>query len=882
MPMEAESLYSTIVQLTSSVGLTSTERARKLNAFTQHLGWRPSDRMEVPWLSSISTGHVLIEHGLEHAAVISFLQSPRRYSELLPAEKLNLHSLAYNNLVDWCIPVEADQVQFVYIRTRTATLVDRYQLSPDNLSRLHSEAFEEIVDRKPSANIPSLDDALIKTVSFWKRNIFAELRTSISNSAFSHLFNAIFFARALEDLQRGSDGETSDQLLQYFAIHPAQTLKSVLARAIGSSSSNGQVPSYLFDPEVLSVFDGLHPSTAAALLGDFYRNRFAPFRYDFSVMSKHALSRIYEQYVSLMRDEQSEQLSFLPELPKQTKDRSQGAVYTPQFIARFFARYLREQVPPFTFKRMRSIDPACGSGIFLRTLLEFQCDPLQDGTNDALVKAAFDHAVGFDRDDNAIYATRLSLALLHLVLTNTLPEQLHLYAEDAVKLYQTNPLFHGSFDAVLANPPFVPLDRQDDATRVRMQNFLDSDAVGKIDTYLAFLKLGLMLLKPGGYGCFVVPHSFLLGRNGSKIRQLIAEQCWIRCLADLSAVRVFDDVGAYVILLVFQKKTEQEPDAPPALVIQCHDMVAHALQDAVEGRYSTNDAYSIYEAEQELFATEDWLVLPPIEAGLRRRLTAHPVVSEFLEIRQGFVTGSDDVFILPATSIPKGEKKIFAPYLHDREIDAYVVPNASDKYVFYPFVDGEKLDERTLRQDFPGTWEYLKGHKKKLEKRGSLVRYKKKWWEPLWPRAPEHLMRPKIVTPHLVLVPRFALDSRGKFAVSHSPFLYPRVSGADEELLKYFVAILNSSACYWHISSHSHKYQNGYTMLEGKTLEKTPVPDPTKVSAADMQRLLRLVDLRMRQRGLDAVDTQKQLDDFVAHLYGLTSEERVSLGMEQS
>src|SRR5439155_22517170 len=115
-----------------------------------------------------------------------------------------------------------------------------------------------------------------------------------------------------------------------------------------------------------------------SLFLDFYDNRFAPYRYDFSVISKHALSRIYEKYVATLRDSDSPQLSLFRELPQEVQDRSLGGVYTPQYIARFFARFLKDNHTPRAFRTLRTIDPACGSGMFLRTLLEMQCDPLQD------------------------------------------------------------------------------------------------------------------------------------------------------------------------------------------------------------------------------------------------------------------------------------------------------------------------------------------------------------------------------------------------------------------------------------------------------------------------------------------------------------------------
>ena len=71
-------------------------------------------------------------------------------------------------------------------------------------------------------------------------------------------------------------------------------------------------------------------------------------------------------------------------------------------------------MPPIAFKRLKTLEPAVGSGIFLRTLLEMQCDPLQERVTTDLIETAFSNVLGIDIDPNAVQAALLSLSLLHL------------------------------------------------------------------------------------------------------------------------------------------------------------------------------------------------------------------------------------------------------------------------------------------------------------------------------------------------------------------------------------------------------------------------------------------------------------------------------------
>lgn len=877
--------YDLVIQLTSRQ-MPDNERLRVLNDFAYELGWFPSDRMGGLTVSDLANAHLIVEHGLENTAVITFLRD-RTYADLSYSEKKRILTISYNNLVDWHIQIDTQGITFVFNRRDDyLAVVDRRRISRDSVDTLRSEAFERVMGKKPNPNIPALDSALIDTISFWKRNLSAEMGYSVSNESLSALFNAIIFARAAEDHHlrlhstADSGGASSPPALLESWDDGVTTLREVVLENLGRFIE-GDVPEYLVDEAELACFDSLNRETVYTLLHDFYHNKYAPYEYDFSLMSKHALSRIYEHYVSILRLEESLQhpLPLFPRLPEEEVDKAYGSIYTPQFIARFFARYLREQMPPLTYRHIRTADPACGSGIFLRTLLELQCDPAYDGVTTEFIETAFGNVLGVDVDPNACQATRLSLALLHLVLTSQLPPELDVHAEESIAFYEEHPELEGAFDAVVANPPFVALDTQTPRMRERVAAFIGDYASGRIDLFLAFLKMGLEMLKPGGYGLFVLPHSFLLSKSASGMRRLIGETSWIRCLADLSSIRVFQDTESYVVLLVFQKKPEAEQSAPAATIIKCQDLVGQALQDAVEGRLVEGDLYSIYNVEQELFEQEEWLILPPTEARLRKKLEGLKTLEDFLHVREGFISGADDVFIVSQGQIPAGEEDIFVPYLRDRDMRAYAVPDTTSLYFFYPYLEGRRIEEAELRERFPRTWDYLQSRERKLRRRAPVRKGNLDWWRPVRPRPPEHMMRPKIISPHLALVPRYSLDIEGKYAISRAPLMYPKEAGAEEDLLRFFVAVLNSTACYWYVSAHSHSYQGGYAMLEPRTLRKTPVPDPARVSSTTMRRLFRLVDERVLAEGSDALETEKQIDELVADLYGMSAGERRALGM---
>lgn len=881
--------YSLVQQLTTRA-LSTTDQSLRLNDFAFELGWQPSNRMDLPEADEFAAAHLVVEHGLQNTAVISFLRQPSTFPELSTSQQKVLLNASYNNLVDWHINIDYDGVSFVYNRFKPPQFhILRDRIFRTNVARLSSGEFEKLSASHPSPNVLALDHALIETISLWKRQLGSEV-INVSNESLSALFNAIIFARAAEDQARKTrargdgNGATSARrvLTDLFASHSGKiTLKSLLGKALGDLTT-GDIPASLVDLEALSVFDGLDPLTASELLGDFYRNRYARYyEYDFSLMSKHALSRIYEHYVSVLRMPLTHQTTLFPMLAEERVERSYGNVCTPEFVARFFAKYLRLQLPLGSFQRLRVADPACGSGIFLRTVLELQHEVLFDSLTTESLTRMFQNVLGLDVDPNACQAARLSLSLLALVLMDKLPGQLQILNEESVEYFQEHPELAGSIDAVIANPPFVTVEDQGAELKDRVYRLLGEAGKGRVDLYLAMLRLSMEMLKPGGFGLFVLPQNFLLAESAAGMRRYLAEGAWVHCLADLSAVPVFGDVGVYVILLIIQKLPEQPQLAPNAIIVRAQDMVGQALQDVLEGRTIESPYYSIYEKGQEAFREDTWLVLPPQSAAIRRKFSEFAELQSFTQLRQGIITGADGIFLLPSRDVPKDEAAIYLPFLADRDMEAYTVPESYARSFFYPYLNGEPLDEGILSKKFPKTWKYLVSHRAELEGRKTVKSKRVAWWRPAWPREPQNLLRPKIVTPHLVISPRFALDAAGRLAVSHSPIVLAKSRDVEQDHLRFILAVLNSSACFWYISQHSHSYQRGYSRLEAKTLGSTRIPNPVKVDPIVLRRLVRLVDERLEAVGPKVFSIEEEIDEIVADLYALTVSERRLVGLKE-
>ena len=152
--------------------------------------------------------------------------------------------------------------------------------------------------------------------------------------------------------------------------------------------------------------------------------------------------------------------------------------------------------------------------------------------------------------------------------------------------------------------------------------------------------------------------------------------------------------------------------------------------------------------------------------------------------------------------------------------------------------------------------------------------------KPERPRDPKEMLRPKLVTPHLVIAPRFGFDSAGRYAISRSPMITSSLQGSvQEDHLLFLLGVLNSSACFWDLARRSHIYSHGYSRLELATMKGIRIPNFRQLDQSVARRIIKLVQSRIKATGTAAFQIEAIIDDLVADLYGLSADDRRVVGM---
>ncbi|MFX0115091.1 MAG: Eco57I restriction-modification methylase domain-containing protein, partial [Candidatus Hodarchaeota archaeon] len=115
------------------------------------------------------------------------------------------------------------------------------------------------------------------------------------------------------------------------------------------------------------------------------------------------------------------------------------------------------------------------------------------------------------------------------------------------------------FDVIIGNPPYVKADSQDEGFQEyrKITGKLFGTFEEKWDLYIAFLELGLRLLKPRGVLSFIISDSFSTAKYASKMRRLLLSKK-VLSVSFFPGIKIFQDVGIQNIIITVRNEEGNE------------------------------------------------------------------------------------------------------------------------------------------------------------------------------------------------------------------------------------------------------------------------------------------------------------------------------------
>jgi type I restriction-modification system DNA methylase subunit len=234
-------------------------------------------------------------------------------------------------------------------------------------------------------------------------------------------------------------------------------------------------------------------------------------------------------------------------------------------------------------------DPACGSGAFLNEALNYLIAEHQyiDELETKLMGGGFvfpnvensileNNLFGVDINNESVEIAKLSLWLRtaqpnrklndlsdNIKCGNSLIDDPEVAGDKAFNWDDEFPqvFANGGFDVVIGNPPYVNANELKKGTSKAQYSFLKSNfktAKGTVDLYIYFFEKGLNLLNKNGILSYITPNRFLSASYGKALRKLLVQKYEIISLIDYSDKKVFADASTYPVISFLKKKKKED------------------------------------------------------------------------------------------------------------------------------------------------------------------------------------------------------------------------------------------------------------------------------------------------------------------------------------
>jgi len=467
---------------------------------------------------------------------------------------------------------------------------------------------------------------------------------------------------------------------------------------------------------------------------------------------------------------------------------------------------------------------------------------------------------------------------------------------ERITVFDWEKAFPFKFDAVIGNPPYIRIQAMKEWAPTEVEFYKDaykSASKGNYDIYVVFIEKGLSLLNEKGALGFICPHKFFNAQYGEPLREIIAEGRNLSEIVHFGDQQVFEKATTYTCLLFLTKDNKGRKFS----FAKVDDLDAwRATREAKEGKIDLKDV-----------TRNEWNFATGKSAKLFEKLSKMPVkLGDIANIFVGTQTSADDVFVIEnahkegeyfvGTSNLNGETikveaGIIKPFLRGKDIRRYQKVETKAVLVCPYEITRENFRLYTpeeMSKLFPLTLKYLDSNRDKLVSREGGKFKGTKWYAFGYPKSMTLFQKEKLIVPDYNNVASFTLDTKSHFYKTG----YGLILKNPDIDIKYLLGLLNSRLLFEYLSTISTSLRGGYIRFWTQFIEKLPIKIINSKNPAEKrlyESIISLVNIilelnthlssaktpdeeTMLQCQIDAVD--KQIDNLVYELYGLTKDEK--------
>ena len=467
----------------------------------------------------------------------------------------------------------------------------------------------------------------------------------------------------------------------------------------------------------------------------------------------------------------------------------------------------------------------------------------------------------------------------------------------------------GGFDVVIANPPYIGEKGHKEIFDPVHNGNLKKYYHGQMDLFYFFFHLALNLGKQDSSVAFITTNYYPTASGARKLRQDFKQRAIIRNLVNFNELKIFEAaLGQHNMLTILQKGSNKNIIAKTCITKRRGDSNSEILQTIVDGTDTRTDYFKV--AQGDLYDGEESYIRlagnsmesnNPIQSSINKIKQQGVLLSTLCNVNVGLYTGADKVssnyiqkyllkmdrnegiFILTkeemqALNLNNLEQSKIRSFYKNSDIFRWYTKQTPDLFLIdisYP--ENKNIDLKKI----PNIFKHILKYEKILRNRKSndnglrAVIAAGYWWS--FTIRQIDFSKPKIVVPQR--------SSRNTFGYNEIPWYASAdvyfITEKDKSFsLKYLLALLNSRLYYLWLY-HRGKRKGETLELYQKPLSEIPIK---KISKDEQKSFIDLVDkilaitkdddyLENPAPKAKVREYEKQIDQLVYKLYGLTSEE---------
>jgi hypothetical protein len=388
-------------------------------------------------------------------------------------------------------------------------------------------------------------------------------------------------------------------------------------------------------------------------------------------------------------------------------------------------------------------------------------------------------------------------------------------------LYFMDVFEQGGFDVMIGNPPYIQIQKMDEANLYEEVGFDTFSRRG--DIYCLFYEKGFDLLSNDGTLTFITSNKWMRGGYGKALRKFFSETNTLKIL----------DLGPGI----FHSAT-----VDTNIYVGKHN----GFENNVKGIAIGNRFELAQLDDTDLLPLDDvgedaWVVLSPADLKIRNFFVEKGLALRDwnVKINFGIKTGFNEAFIIDEIkrdelfSEHSSSKDILKPLLQGRDIVKFVTEWQNRWIILARYGSNEFLEE-----EYPAVFNHLFSYKSKLEKRGQCTNKggqgQHHWLELDNNPSVNYLNQfkeEKIIWKRVGSIMRFAYSDDEIYCLDSTCI-------ATGEKIKFLTAVLNSKTGLYQLFKTSPQTGTGDQIISVQALEPMLVPYPDEQTEAVFNRLV--------------------------------------------